>query len=193
MLKHIRAALAMLLVMTALTGLAYPLAITGLAQALFPDQAHGSLIDADGRIVGAALIAQGFSGPGYFHPRPSAAGTGYAADNAGASNLGASNAALLAAVGERVRAARSDNATNATVVPADLVTASGSGLDPHLSPAAAAWQVERVAKARGAEPRAIAALVAARTEGRQFGMLGEPRVNVLSLNMDLDRRWPGGR
>ena len=193
MLKQIRAAFVMLLVMTALTGLAYPLAITGLSQALFSDQAHGSLIETDGQVVGSTLIAQQFTGPGYFHPRPSAAGTGYAADNSGASNLAPSNAALVDAVVERVRAARAGDAANAAAVPADMVTASASGLDPHLSPAAAAWQVERVAKARGAEPQAIATLVAARTEDRQFGVLGEPRVNVLLLNMDLDRRWSGGR
>lgn len=186
MLKHLRPAVTMIVVMTALTGLAYPLAVTGAAQALFPDQANGSLIKRDGRVIGSALIAQSFTGPGHFHPRPSAAGAGYEADNSGAGNLGPSNRSLITAVTKRVEAARHANPGATGPVPTDLVTASGSGLDPHLTPAAVRWQAARVAEARGLPLADVLALLESQTEGRDLGVLGEPRVNVLRLNLALD-------
>jgi K+-transporting ATPase ATPase C chain len=187
MLKsQVRPALVMTLALCVLTGVVYPGAVTGIAQLLFPDQANGSLITRDGTVRGSALIGQGFSAPQYFHSRPSAAGAnGYDASASSGSNKGPTDSTLRSLVTERVGAAVADGAT-AGEVPADLVTASGSGLDPHISPANAALQVARVAKARGVSVSSVQALVQAHTEARQFGVLGEPRVNVLQLNLAVD-------
>jgi potassium-transporting ATPase KdpC subunit len=187
MLSQIRPALMILALMTLVTGVAYPLLVTGIAQAIFPSQAHGSLIVKEGKVVGSALIGQPFDDPKYFWSRPSA--TSPFADNAGASsgsNLSPTNPDLVKAVQGRVDALRTADPGNTAPVPADLVTASGSGLDPHISPAAALYQVPRVAKARKLTPGAVRALVERQTEGRFLGFLGEPRVNVLALNLALD-------
>jgi K+-transporting ATPase ATPase C chain len=187
MLSQIRPALMILALMTLVTGVAYPLLVTGIAQAIFPSQAHGSLIVKEGKVIGSALIGQPFDDPKYFWSRPSA--TSPFADNAGASsgsNLSPTNPDLVKAVQGRVDALRTADPGNTAPVPADLVTASGSGLDPHISPAAALYQVPRVAKARKLTPGAVRALVERQTEGRFLGFLGEPRVNVLALNLALD-------
>lgn len=183
MLSQLRPALVILVVMIALTGVAYPLVVTGIAQVAFPSAANGSLVNRDGTVVGSSLVAQAFASDRYFHPRSSAAGNGYDAANSSGSNLGPTSARQIAAVTERVAAA---GAAPGRPVPVDLVTASGSGLDPHISPAAAAYQVERVAAARGIPADRVAALVADHTEGRTLGLFGEPRVNVLLLNLALD-------
>lgn len=183
MITTLRQIVGFTLLMTLLCGVVYPLGLTGLAQWLFPRQANGSLLEKNGNAIGSALIAQGFAGDRYFHPRPSAAGNGYDAANSSGSNLAVSNKAANAAIAERAAAARADRTEP---VPADLVTASASGLDPHLSPAAALYQVPRVAAARGLPPQQVADIVRAHIEPRQLGILGEPRVNVLQLNLALD-------
>jgi len=187
MKEHIRPALTMLLILTVLTGLVYPLSVTGLAQFFFPEQADGSLIVHNGKVVGSKLIGQYFDRPEYFWSRPSATSPfPYNAAASGASNLGPTNPALLEAVKARVAALRAVDPGNVSLIPVDLVTASGSGLDPHISPAAALYQVKRVARVRGLDENTVQTLAAQHTEGRQFALLGEPRVNVLELNLALN-------
>ena len=187
MLKELKPALLMLIVMTGLTGVAYPFVVTGIAKVVFPRQANGSLIEREGKAVGSELIGQPFGAPKYFWSRPSATSPyPYNAASSSGSNQGPLNPALTDAVAGRVKALRDADPGNTAPVPADLVTASGSGLDPHISPAAAEYQVARVARSRGTTPDRVRALVADSTEGRQLGFLGEPRVNVLKLNLALD-------
>lgn len=191
MRAHLRPAIVSLVVLTVVTGVVYPLIVTGIAQLVFPSQANGSLITKDGKVVGSALIGQPFDDPRYFWGRPSATSPfPYNAGASSGSNLGPTNPTLLAVVQGRVDALRAADPGNPVRVPVDLVTASGSGLDPHISPAAALYQVPRVAKARGLAPEAVRSLVDRHTEGRTLGVLGEPRVNVLALNLALDG---GGR
>lgn len=184
MLKEFRPALMVLLVMTVLAGLAYPLAITLAAKILFPRQAGGSLIEHEGRLAGSALIGQSFTQPRYFHGRPSAAGDGYDAANSGGSNLAPTSRKLVTAVRERAQSL--SQSSGGKPIPIDLVTASGSGLDPHISPAAAFIQISRIAKARGAAEEDVRRLAEKHIEYRTLGLLGEPRVNVLRLNLALD-------
>jgi K+-transporting ATPase ATPase C chain len=179
----------MTLVMTVLTGLIYPGVVTGLCQLLFPKQANGSLEMKDGKVIGSTLIGQNFTRPEYFQPRPSNAGNGYDGTASGASNLGSTSKKLVDRVAASADKFRKDNPDFSGTIPADLLTSSGSGLDPHLSPESVDAQVERVAKARGASPQDIRALVAQMTEARDLGFLGEPRVNVLRLNEALDARF----
>ncbi len=187
MLAQLRPALMALAVLTLITGFLYPLAITGIAQVLFPQQANGSLIVIDGQPVGSSLIGQPFDAPKYFWGRPSAtAPFPYNAAASSGSNLGPTNEALIKAVQIRIDALKAADPGNPLPLPVDLVTASGSGLDPHVSPASAAYQVRRVARARKMEEDAVRQLVSQHTEGRQLGILGEPRVNVLALNLALD-------
>ncbi|WP_035485500.1 potassium-transporting ATPase subunit KdpC [Geminicoccus roseus] len=188
MMDHVRPALVLLLAFTALTGVAYPLVITGIAQGLFPAEANGSLVVKDGRVVGSGLIGQAFTDPGYFHGRPSAAGTGYDAAASSGSNLAPTSARLAERLQADVQALRGDGV--AATIPADLVTSSASGLDPHLSPAAALLQAPRVASARGVATTAVEALVRGQVEQREVGILGEERVNVLMLNLALDQTYP---
>ncbi len=184
----IRPAAILLALFTVLTGVLYPLSVTGLAQVIFPTQADGSLITQDGRVVGSALIGQPFDDPRYFWGRPSAtAPFPYNAAASSGSNLGPTNPALTAGVRARIAVLRAAAPGNLAPVPVDLVTSSGSGLDPHISVAAALYQVPRVARARGLDAAAVRQLVARYTAGRQFGVLGEPRVNVLQLNLALDQ------
>jgi K+-transporting ATPase ATPase C chain len=178
----------MTLVTTLLIGVGYPLVVTGLAQVLFPDKANGQLIKRHDEVIGSRIIGQAFSSPSYFHGRPSAAGAGYDAANSGGTNLGPTNKKLVDAVKAAVDAARKENPSAA--VPIDLVTSSGSGLDPHVSPAAAIFQAPRVARERHVSEGEIRRVIEAHTEGRQFGFFGEPRVNVLELNLALDEQWP---
>ena len=186
--KNLIIAILMTVVTTLLLGVAYPLVVTGFAQAMFPAKANGQLIERGGKIVGSRIIGQAFSSPGYFRSRPSAAGAGYDAANSAGTNLGPTNTKLIDAVTAAVDAARRENPS--TPVPVDLVTSSASGLDPHISPAAALFQVPRVARERGISEEDLRRLVDARTQGRQLGVFGEPVVNVLELNLALDDLHP---
>lgn len=185
MLTHLRPAIVLTIMFTLLTGLAYPLAMTGLSQAVFPSAASGSLIERDGHAIGSALIAQGFAGGGYLHPRPSA--SGWNAAGTWASNLGPTSAALIAAVAERRAAWKAENGSAA---PIDAVTASGSGLDPNVSPENALAQAARIAAARAVDPAAVRSLIEGAIEGPFLGLYGEPRVNVLLTNIRLDEAFP---
>jgi K+-transporting ATPase ATPase C chain len=189
-MTQLRTAIVVLIVLTVITGVIYPLLVTGIAQVVFPHQANGSLImGKDGKVVGSALIGQPFDDPKYFWSRPSATSPyPYNAGASSGSNQGPTNPALHEAVKGRVEALRAADPDNKAPVPVDLVTASGSGLDPHISPAAALYQVNRVARARRLDPDSVRQLVARHTEGRPWGFLGEPRVNVLALNLALDGR-----
>ena len=186
--RNLRTAVLMTVVTTVVLGVIYPLVVTAIAQALFPDKANGQLIELNGTVIGSRLIGQGFSSPGYFRPRPSATSTPYDAANSGGSQLGPTNKKLIDAVKANVEAARKENPD--MPVPIELVTASASGFDPHVSPAGAAFQVARVARERGLSASEVRRLVDAHTEGRQLGFLGEPCVNVLELNLALDREHP---
>jgi K+-transporting ATPase ATPase C chain len=202
MLHQLKQSILAVLVLTVICGLAYPLAMTGLAQALFPRQAHGSLIERDGKVIGSTLIGQNFTKPEDFHGRPSATTDAdpndatkqvpspYNAANSNASNAAPSAKSLLSDVSARIDALKAENPEAKGPIPVDLVTASGSGLDPDISPAAAAYQIPRVAAARGVPRADISRLVDDFTQGRTFGILGEPRVNVLSLNLALSARYP---
>jgi K+-transporting ATPase ATPase C chain len=186
--RNLIAAALMTLVTTVLFGIAYPLVVTGLAQAMFPDKANGQLIEQNGKIVGSRIIGQGFSSPGYFRSRPSAAGTGYDATSSGGTNLGPTNKKLIDAVKAAAEAAQKEKP--GTPVPIDLVTSSASGLDPHISPAAADFQVPRIARERRMPETDVRHAVEAHTTGRQWGFFGEPAVNVLELNLALDGQYP---
>jgi K+-transporting ATPase ATPase C chain len=188
MKKNLITAILMTLATTVLLGIIYPLVVTGLAQLLFRQKANGQLIEANGKLVGSKIIGQAFTGPAYFHSRPSAAGYGYQADNSNGTQLGPTNHQLTDRVKADAASLQSENAN--TPVPIDLVTTSASGLDPDITPAAAAFQVPRVAKARGISEDQLRSLVAQHTQGRQFGFLGEARVNVLMLNLELDGQFP---
>jgi K+-transporting ATPase ATPase C chain len=185
LIKQIYPAVAMTVVLTVLLGLVYPLVVTGLAQAIFPEKAAGSLIEKNGKVIGSRLIGQPFSGAGYFHSRPSAAGQGYDGVSSGGTNLGPTSKKLIEEqAGVAARARREENP--GSPVPVDLVTSSASGLDPHVTPAAAEFQLPRVARSRQMSQDEVRRLVREHTEGRQFGVLGEARVNVLELNLALD-------
>jgi K+-transporting ATPase ATPase C chain len=188
MKKNLTTAILMTIATTILLGIIYPLVVTGIAQVIFPKRANGQLIEKDGKVIGSRIIGQAFSGPGYFHSRPSAAGTGYDAANSSPSNLGPTNKKLLDRVEQDSARIQPDNPRKP--VPIDLVTSSASGLDPDMSPAAAEFQVPRVARERGIGEEQVRQLVIKHTLGRQLGFLGEPRVNVLELNLDLDADHP---
>jgi K+-transporting ATPase ATPase C chain len=187
MKKNLVTAILMTLATTVLLGVIYPLVVTGLSQVLFPAKANGQLIEANGKIIGSRIIGQAFAAPGYFHSRPSNAGNGYDPTNSNGSQLGPTNQKLIDRVKGDVAAAHAENP--GTPVPIDLVTASASGLDPEISPAAAAFQFSRVSKARGVTEEELRQIVARHTQGRQLGFLGEPRVNVLELNLELDKQF----
>jgi potassium-transporting ATPase KdpC subunit len=186
--KNLITAALMTIVTTLLLGIVYPLVVTGLAQVLFPEKANGQLIVRNGKVIGSRIIGQAFSSPGYFRSRPSAAGAGYDAANSAGTNLGPTNKKLIDSVKAAVEAAKKENPSSS--VPIDLVTTSASGLDPHISPAAAAFQAPRVARERGVPEDEVRRLVDAHTQSRQLGFLGEPVVNVLELNLALDDRHP---
>jgi K+-transporting ATPase ATPase C chain len=189
LLKHLRPAIVLTVVLVVITGMAYPGLVTAVGRLLFPYQSSGSLVEANGRVVGSALIAQDFTAPHYFHPRPSAAGSGYDASASGGSNKGPTDRKLAdTLIAGAVQRARALGGGATARVPADRATRSASGLDPHISPANAAQQVARVARARNVTPERVQALVGRHTEGRTLGILGDPRVNVLQLNLDLDRQ-----
>ena len=191
MKQLIRPAISLFVLMSVVTGLAYPVLVTGAARIAFPDQAAGSLVEVDGKVIGSTLIGQNFTEPKYLWSRPSATGTmPYNGGASGGSNQGPSNPALADAVKARVAALKAADPGNTAPVPVDLVTASGSGLDPHVSVAAAEYQAARVARARQLAPDQVRTVIARHTEGRLFGLLGEPRVNVLAVNLDLDRQTP---
>ncbi len=189
--KTLQIALRTTVVTLLLTGIIYPYVITGLAQILFPSQANGSLVtDKDGKVIGSELIAQGFANPAYLQPRPSTAGEkGYDATSSGGSNLGTTSKKLRERVAQEVERLKRENPEAPEAVPVELVTASASGLDPHLSPAAALWQVTRIATARKISPETVRAIVNSAVEGRTLGFMGEPRVNVLLVNLELDRQF----
>lgn len=191
MKKNLVTAVLMTIATTVLLGIIYPLVVTGLAQLIFPHKANGQLIQRAGTMVGSSIIGQGFSGASYFHSRPSAAGNGYDAANTNGSQLGPTNQKLIDRVKSDVNAAQADHPGAA--VPVDLVTASASGIDPHITPASAEFQIARVAKERGATADQLRGLVTKHTEGRQLGFLGEARVNVLELNLELDQNFPAGK
>jgi K+-transporting ATPase ATPase C chain len=191
MKKNFVTSILMTIATTILLGIIYPLLVTGLAQVLFPKKANGQLIEASGKVIGSRIIGQAFTSPGYFHSRPSSAGNGYDPTNTNGSQYGPTNQKLIDRVKGDVAAAQAENPE--TPVPIDLVTASGSGLDPEITPAAALFQLPRVAKARGVSEDRLRDLVSKHTEGRQLGFLGEPRVNVLDLNLDLDRQFPSNK
>ena len=188
MRKNLITSILMTVALTIGLGIIYPLGVTGLAQVIFPRQANGQLIQKNGKTVGSSIIGQGFSGTTYFHSRPSFAGNGYDAANSNGSQLGPTNQKLIDRVKADVANAQAEN--SALPVPVDLVTGSASGLDPHITPAAAEFQLPRVAKERGTSPAQLRPLIAKHTEDRQFGLLGEARVNVLELNLELDERFP---
>ncbi len=188
MKKNLITSVLMTIATTILLGIIYPLVVTGIAQVLFPARANGQLIRKDGRVVGSSIIGQGFAGTAYFHSRPSATTVPYDASNSAGSNLGPTNQKLIDRVKSDVAALQAGNPGKP--VPVDLVTTSASGFDPHISPAAAEYQVERVARERGTTPDRVRAVVARHTDGRQLGFLGEPRVNVLELNLELDEQLP---
>lgn len=189
--RQLLPALVAFLALTVLTGIAYPLLVTGVAQVVFPGRADGSLVKRDGNVVGSRLIGQAFAGPSYFHPRPSAAGDGYDAMSSSASNLGPTNEDLLGSIAERISAYRDENGlAPGDEVPVDAVTASGSGLDPHISPANARLQAARIGRERGLTLDDVLAFVDEHTDGRSLGFLGEPGVNVLELNLALDATGP---
>lgn len=191
MKRNLVTAILMTIATTILLGIIYPLAVTAIAQVLFPRQANGQLIQRDGKTVGSTVIGQGFTSPAYFHSRPSAAGNGYDAASSNGSQLGPTNQKLIDRVKADVATAQADNP--GVPVPIDLVTASASGIDPHITPAAAEFQLARIAKARGTTVDQLRPLVAKHTEERQWGFLGEPRVNVLGLNLDLDQKFPANK
>lgn len=188
MKKNLITATLMTVATTILLGIIYPLVVTGFAQLIFPNKANGQLIHKDGKIIGSSILAQGFSSPAYFHPRPSFAGNGYDPTNTNGSQLGPTNLKLIDRVKADVATAQAEN-TN-TPVPIDFVTGSASGLDPHITPATAEFQLTRVARERGTTVDQLRSLVQKHTEDRQFGFLGEPRVTVLELNLELDERFP---
>lgn len=190
MLSELKPAILLTIFFTLLTGLLYPLAVTGAAQALWHKQANGSLIQRDGKVIGSELIGQNFTKPEYFHPRPSAAGAGYDAANSSGSNLGPTNPALSDRLTKDAAQFRKDNPDYKDAIPADAITTSGSGLDPEITPANALAQAARVARARGASVDSVRGLVTANTQARDWGVFGEPRVNVLKLNLEIDKNFP---